>query len=171
MGQFDNKQFAGLDLAAGSCDNVYYANRSDIELAFGSTNVQKWADLNNNLDDDEIDGRICWSLLNSHARINDRLSDGPYVIPFEAPYPTQIILLTSKLAGVFLYDSRRITDRQEEVKGIDFFRKDIEMTLSGILNGRYKLYGVTRANNSPFAIKAPTKDRTSSRFIGTESCT
>src|SRR5262245_41738985 len=102
MGQFDGKQFEGqqfngqqFNVGAGGggptseCDGLYYANRSDVEVIYGTHNINKWADVENDGDVDLIGQRICWALQNSHAQMNDRMAGGPYLVPFIQPYPRQ----------------------------------------------------------------------------------
>jgi phage gp36-like protein len=174
MGQFDSQQFEGAadtPVIVTECTGLYYAERTDVELAFGQTNVSKWADVNNDEDADDIETRICWALSNGHAYINDRLNGGPYAIPFELPYPTQIILCTAYFAGAFLYDSRGVTDMEDgkEKNQVSFFKKYVEEYLRGLLSNRFNLVGVTRANNSPFILTTPEKTSFNSRFFGKKS--
>ncbi len=173
---FGNSAFpggGGSVVPPTGCVGLYYAERTDIELAFGSDNVEKWADVNNNDNSTEIADRICWALKNSHFYINDKMTDGLYSIPFVLPYPVQIIMCCAKLAAVYLYDSRGITDMQEngqEKNQMSFFRKECTEYLRGLLAGRYKLDGVSYGVNTPFAVAVPKTDREASRFFGSKSC-
>jgi len=157
------------------CVGLYYAERSDIELAFGKTNTEKWADVNNDANATEIADRICWALKSGHSYINDRLNGGPYVIPFVLPYPVSIILCTSYYAGVLLYDSRGITDMQEdgtEKNQVSFFRKWVEEYIMKILANRANIVGVDRRDSSPFVVSNPldSPDPEGTRFFGTKPC-
>lgn len=173
---FNNSAFpgggSGVTPPTG-CVGLYYAERIDIELAFGSTNVSKWADVENTDNATEISDRICWALKNSHYKINDKLTDGLYVIPFVVPYPAQITMCCAKLAAVYLYDSRGVTDMQQDGKAknqMSFFRKECDEYLRGLLSGRYKLDGVDYGVNTPFISESPKTDITASRLFGSKSC-
>jgi len=113
-----------------------YAVRADIELIFGSTNVSKWADLNNDEDAGEITARIVWALTLAEERVNNRLRQGKYDIPF-ATAPTEITDLTARWAGVILYDSRLVIDGEDS--DLSRHEKTVEDRLSKILAGKIKL--------------------------------
>jgi phage gp36-like protein len=153
-GNFGITQFSGGSATPqpgpGPCDGVYYADRADIELIFGNTNVVTWADVDNDGDDTLIVNRICWALQLSHYQINDRLTGGAYVIPFVIPYPVQIIDCCARLAGVLLYESRGIidaTDTQKPRNTVTYHRDLVEKTLRAVLDGRMQFLGQMVATN------------------------
>lgn len=124
------------------CDEPMYAARTDIELIFGRTNVQKWADLDNEEDQDFISSRICWALAESRAAFDDRLRGGPYTVPFEEPYPRQIIVMSARLAGVILYDSRGVADSADEDNpnhALTMHRKMVEKFFQKVLGDQIRL--------------------------------
>lgn len=95
------------------CGGATYAERTDVELIFGRTNIYKWADVDNEEDDDFVAQRICWALQESYAYFNDRLRSGPYTIPFSTP-PARVISMSARWAGVILYDARGISDTSDD---------------------------------------------------------
>jgi len=111
--QFGSKQFPGGGAVTPVTPGSWYATRNDIELIYGKTNVFQWADVDNNENETDIDARIEWALKNSYYRINDRLNQGPYTVPFVTPFPNQVIVTSARMAGIELYDSRGITDFAE----------------------------------------------------------
>ena len=140
--QAGNFPGGGVQSASVGCDGVYYANRSDIELLYGTSNVTKWADVDNNGVLDDITNRICWALQNATADIDSRLLGGPYKIKFATPYPIIIITLCARLAGIMLYDSRGITDFSEEglPKHQLFYHKEmVNTTMNGILSRKIRI--------------------------------
>lgn len=150
--EYKPKHFDGGTRSVAGCDGVYYANKSDIEIIFGSDNVTKWADLNNSSDQTEIDARICWSLQQAHSQINDRLTPGPYKIPFETPVPIQIIDTCARLAGVILYESRGITDMTDGEKPknqLTYHRQLAMKLLNNILNDRVQFLGLKHTADYP----------------------
>lgn len=118
-----------------------YAQRQDVEMIFGSQNVEKWADLDNREDQYHIAQRISWALELAKAKIDDTLRDGPYEIPFSAPYPTTIKDVNARWAGVLLYDSRGIQDTDEDGKvndNLKVHRVYVEDFLKKVLAGKIK---------------------------------
>lgn len=91
-----------------------YGSRDGIENRFGKPNVSKWADLSNNEDLDEIAARITWALGQADTDINTYLRDTQYTIPFTEPADDKIVQIADILAGVHLYESRGVTDADEE---------------------------------------------------------
>jgi phage gp36-like protein len=94
---------------SGAPSSGSYCVRADIEAVFGSTNVERWADLNNDGNATEITARIVRAIQIAEAEVNDRLRGGPYSLPFST-VPVAIENLTASLAGVWLYESRGVED-------------------------------------------------------------
>ena len=90
-----------------------YAARTDLDDVFGSVNINKWADLENQQDSALITARVNRALLYADAVIDDTLRGGLYALPIEtkaAATPTLIVDIASKLAAVWLYELRGNTD-------------------------------------------------------------
>jgi hypothetical protein len=133
-------------------DRVPYPTRGDVEAVFGVENVKKWADLDDDQDEIKIAARILWARQEASDEIDDRIRCGPYVVPFESPYPRQVVRRSAILAGVILYDSRGATDmdvNDEPMHRLSPMRKQVEKWLSQILAGRVKFSGVSRATEIP----------------------
>lgn len=123
-------------------DGVTYSADSDVEAIYGSTNVDKWADLNNNEDAGEITARKLWAREQAYARVNARLLHGPYEIPFDSPAPTLVVRMEAALAGVYLYQSRGVTDFDADGRAVDQLaheRKQFDVDVRDILTRRLRL--------------------------------
>lgn len=157
---FDNNLFAGSlfasNLFAGAgdqgevdvdypCDH-HYCDRDDVELVYGRSNVAKWADLNNDQDENDIAERIGWACCLATSEIDDRLRDGPYDVPFEEPWALSLVDATARLAGTLLYDSRGAIDvgaDDDPAHSLAPMRKRVEKFIKSVLAGR------TRPGASP----------------------
>lgn len=128
-----------------------YGTREGIEIIFGTKNVAKWADANNDNDAGDIAARIGWALDEATDRINDRLRRGPYEIPFEAA-PRRIVSLCNRLAGIILYETPRGLVDEGPQAAIAEMRDEIDNTLDAILRGREKLDASITSNDVPLAV-------------------
>lgn len=91
----------------------YYSDSNDVKMLYGENNVIKWADLDGNCSNAFIMNRIAWANAQAYTYINARLRGGVYKIPFEDPYPLEIVELSARWAGVLLYESRGLADAAE----------------------------------------------------------
>ena len=118
-----------------------YAQRGDIEQVFGKTNTVKWADLDGMGVKVDIDARIKWALETSYAELHDRLRNGPITIPMPAPYPRTLVRVQAQMAGVWLYESRGITDNQEGNHQLAWHKKEIARLITDIHAGKLIMEG------------------------------
>jgi phage gp36-like protein len=131
-------------VSAGSSGVNVYATCKDLTILFGRDNINKWADLNNNGDEDEIEERKIWSLRIASRRIDDRLRGGPYLVPFALPYPESLVDATAKLAGVILYEGPRgLSDTDEGDHALIGYKNEVQVWLASALNGRVRFRGVS----------------------------
>jgi len=113
-------KLAQFTLGAGTAivqtlDGTVYCSESDINQVYGGDNVQKWADLNNNEDADEITARINRAITVATNGINDILRGGRYALPItDTTAAVALIDLCATLAGVWLYESRGVEDFDPE---------------------------------------------------------
>ena len=134
-----------------------YCSRSDVEDVFGPDNVKKWADLNNNGDETEINDRITRAITVVTNTFNDFWRGGPYELPItESGAAASIVHHAACLAGVLLYEWRGIEDFDEEtgkpVHKLAYFRKEAEKFMQAVKTGRLRLDATTgrRSAASPF---------------------
>jgi phage gp36-like protein len=117
-----------------------YCTRADINGLFGAENVDSWADLDNRGNATTMKARVDAAIEYADAEIDGYLRGGPYAIPF-ATTPTLIRLASCRLAGVWLYESRRITDTPDEgeTERVSFHREQAERTLERVRRGDIRL--------------------------------
>ena len=121
---------------------VVYATRADIEAVFGTINVEKWADLNNEKVSADIAARITSAIAVATAYIDDRLRDGtPYTFPLAAGLvvPTTIVDICAKWAGVWLYESRGIADTDEKEHRLTHHKEYVDKVLDSLTSGKLTL--------------------------------
>tara|TARA_Y100000780_G_scaffold231876_1_gene259401 strand:+ start:62 stop:553 length:492 start_codon:yes stop_codon:yes gene_type:complete len=127
-------------------DGDYYGNEADVFNIFGQESVERWSDADNNGVKDGT--RIDWSLFMSKSIIDGRFREGPYIPPFgvrgTAADPTagtvEAIMqyLSASIAGVILYDTRRVIDSESE-DAVAQQRKNVDKMISQLLTGQLKL--------------------------------
>lgn len=119
-----------------------YSARTDIEAHFGKSNVKTWADLDNDGVIASITARIAAAIVYADNVIDTRLRGGPYDIPF-ATTPTLITHVSAKLAGVWLYESRGVTDFDSTTgrpqHQLHWHKMDALKTLMGLRSCRIRL--------------------------------
>jgi hypothetical protein len=116
-----------------------YCVQSDLELVWGSNNISKWADANNNANAGEISARIAWAIEAADADINDRLRRTWHDLPFST-IPFRIKNLSARLAGIKLYKSPRgLTDGDETNEVMNNEMESCENELCNIIAGILKL--------------------------------
>ena len=125
-----------------------YSIRSDVDLIYGRRNVDKWADLDNAGTQAIIDARVTWAIALADAEIDSELSGTSYAVPFTGTIPTLIKDLSARLAGVYLYDGRRLGDEEESTDQVRLHRKICAKRVKRIIAGQQVIAGVTRAVNS-----------------------
>ena len=131
-----------------------YSTRADTELVYGSENVQKWADINNLQDRDEITDRVAWAIEQAYDDINARLKNCKYTVPFASPYDPIVVDLSARQVGIVLYDSRMLVD-SPEFDALQFHRKTVEEMFVKIHGGQLSLITYTpTAVNFPQAISS-----------------
>ena len=137
------------------CAGFTYAQRLNIEQIFGRTNVFKWADINNDQNASDVAIRICWALNVASNRITDRLTGGPYTMPFQQPYPEQLVEQTARMAGVLLYNSRGMVDvDDDDTDPITNHQDQVKEFVLDILSSRLRFRGVSYAvSSTPMVVK------------------
>lgn len=89
-----------------------WTSRLELERMFGATSVAKWADLENLAVAADIIERIDWACREATEDARLRLKGSPAGLLRNAPRPLRI--MTTRLAGVLLYESRGIVDTSSE---------------------------------------------------------
>ena len=120
-----------------------YATRNDLNRVFGKDNIDRWADPENSGSDPAwITERINWACEIGSANFEGRLAEGPYAIPIEMDgnndYPPMVVLIVASIAGVTLYDTRRVADSDGNDQ-VAQQRKNFELFIRQIMRGQLKL--------------------------------
>lgn len=109
-----------------------YCQEADINALFGSTNVLKWSDLDN--DGSADTGRINAAIAAAGDEIDSWLRPTQYTIPLadeDGNTPTIIETLAAEYAGVWLYTHRGV-ERDHELQPV---AEKVQATLQQIRNG------------------------------------
>ncbi len=90
-----------------------YASEAEIKQIFGSTNVDKWSDLDDDANASNMAARIAVAVLVADDQIDDAARGMPYRIPLAnaaGSTPRTIINLAATIAGLWLYEARGTND-------------------------------------------------------------
>lgn len=90
-----------------------YAERSDLDELYGSINIDKWADPDNQKETALITARVTRALAYADAIIDDSLRGGLYVLPVvDKASATPVIIndMAAHIAAVWLYELRGTQD-------------------------------------------------------------
>lgn len=91
-----------------------YHGVSDVYNEWGRKNVLIWLDLDNDRDQAVMNSRLQNFINRTESYVNARLAYSPYIIPFTAPIPLEIIEVCAVLTGVFCYRPRSNEDFDPE---------------------------------------------------------
>ena len=131
--------------------------RRDVELVYGKDNVNLWGNPDNIEDYAEIEARIEWANEYAEQEFLGRIAEGPYD-PEEVrtTLPKMAVLICASLAGVHLYDTRRVIDSDESTNRVAKQKKNVDRWIGQIMSGQLKLIDPTTyvplkktAQNSP----------------------
>jgi len=144
-----------------------YATRSNIEDAFGVTNVEVWADLDADEDSTKITNRITRALAIAEEEVDESLRNGAYVVPVtmdvDGVLGVSVTLtdVTAKLAGGWLWENRRLedTDKDEDSSRVSSHAKRARAILTEIASGKRKL-NAYRQDDDVLAPSADTQTLT-----------
>lgn len=125
-----------------------YCTVTDLNNAFGSTNVTKWADVNNTLVQADIDARIEWAIANADDYLNSKLRKSRYQFPLadDSDIPPILARMSAYYAGVLLYESRGVTDVGPDGKtqhALTAQKNSVDEFIRDIHSRRLELVGVT----------------------------
>lgn len=126
--------------------------RTDIDNVVGSSNVTKWADLNNNRDADEITARIdyCIQLASEFILAKCRLLPHDLATIQASSIIKHAVALK---AADLLYGPRRVDDTDVDKDLMSGYRKEAADIIKGIADATLDL-GITRTNQPfPFVVK------------------
>jgi hypothetical protein len=93
-------------------------DRKTLELTFGRDNIFKWADLDNNSDEADVELRIAHALAWAQSHFESMLKGSP-----EPPSSITVEDVILKFAGIWLYESRGITEQDADRSPVAHHRK------------------------------------------------
>jgi phage gp36-like protein len=141
-----NDAFLAVD-GTEPCEDTYSTD-DDMELAFGRSNLLKWADVDNNRDWDAVKRRMTWARTQAKAELDARLRDSAYQFPLDITnrclIPTLLTRMEAYLAAVLLYESRGVTDVGPDGKAqhaLMWHRQRVEQFIKQIFARQVKLDG------------------------------
>lgn len=123
-----------------------YCTRTDIERQFGPSNVSTWSDLENKGNALHVIERVVEAIVYAEEYINGVLLGGPYSVPF-IDVPEIIKRLAATFAGIWLYESRGVTDFDNDtgqpIHRYAYQKQSAKSMLLNIKKGTFRLPGVT----------------------------
>lgn len=133
-----------------------YTTRTNLDIVFGKSNIDKWADANNNGNATQIAARVAWAIAKADAHINDRLRSRGYTLPFD-PVPNAIEEISNALAGCNLYGKPRgLVDGDAATEMLFAAKEEAENELTNIASGLKRLDATYASVSKPFVV--PSSD-------------
>ena len=113
--------------------------QSDLNMVYGTVNINQWADADNLQDAPTITARCNWAINIAYNYILGRLSDR-YDISTFVSLPAVIFELITKRAGIELYRSPRgLVDGDPATASLNSMSLEVESKLDQILSGLLQL--------------------------------
>jgi hypothetical protein len=136
------------------------SDQNDVEFVFGALNVQRWADADNTGNATIITNRITWANDYAEQEFLGRIAEGPYDMEeVRTTLPKMAVYICASLAGVYLYDTRRVVDSESNSDRVAKQKKNVDRWIAQIMGGQLKLLDPTTyiplkktAQNSPSTI-------------------
>lgn len=114
-----------------------YCTVSQLYQRFGADNINKWADLNNERDTDEITNNIIDAIVTTSADMTDQFRDKRYQVPFADPIPYSIMQATRLQAGYNLSTARGMVE--DDDTALQNAEKEAQTTVKRIHAGQIRL--------------------------------
>ena len=121
-----------------------YISKADVEALFGTSNVAKWSNLDND-DAQTNEARIDDAIDYAEGLIDDRLRDSKYAVPLVGNSTNALRTIknvAAQLAGWWLYRARGLRDDDETTDKMATHEEDAQGIIDGYLSGRMKLDAV-----------------------------
>lgn len=120
-----------------------YTNVLNLYSLYGKVNIRKWADLDGDKNNDDIDNRIDARLVDAEDYVNSRLIQGKYDAPFTGTAPKIVTYITTLYAGILLYESSRVAAGSKSMREeVSRQRQQFNMYMKQILSGQLLLANV-----------------------------
>lgn len=119
-------------------DSRVYITRETLELIFGQANIQRWADLDGDRNDDKIRNRINFAIQTASAYIETILRGRNYT---SVTVDDSVKRLIAQIAALHLYDAREIIDGDPAADRMSVVRQQVDEYLGKIRRGEITLKG------------------------------
>jgi len=110
-----------VDGPAAAFANTYCVT-ADLEQVWGSTNVEKWSDLDNDKDAVKMLSRQALACRMAYVIVNDYMADSRYAVPLldkgTTTTPLAVQNVAAVFAGVWLYNNRGVHDTGLSKRGL-----------------------------------------------------
>lgn len=133
-----------------------YSSQSDIENVFGTDNVRKWSNLDNNVTGANTT-RIATAIALADRQIDNMLRRSKYAVPLQGTHGAlvEVTNWSATLAGVWLYEARGLEDTNEItgqlVSKFSGHRRRVENEIKAVLSGKIELAANRQESRSPTA--------------------
>lgn len=135
-----------------------YCTDADMHSTFGKTNVDSWADVENDGLESSIVARKDWARVCAKGYLDARLAGCRYKFPLANPASAPVPLRQAEAyyACMLLSESRSITDVEEGDAGdLKWVAKRVEKFVSDVWAGKLTFPGLPTVTGSPID-NAPT---------------
>ena len=129
-----------------------YISQSDVEDRFGEDNVAEWSNLNPDATEADTD-RIENAIAHAEDHVDNRFRNSRYAVPLVAVSGTlyQVHDWCAKLAGLWLYEHRGISDDDAEGGKLGDLAEKVEQEIDGVLSGSVDLNAQLNHDDAPSA--------------------
>jgi len=136
--------------------DAYWTSAEELFKVFGRSSVQRWADMENSGNKEEIADRVQYAVEWATVEAKSRLSGAPCGAIVDPP--TNLRYAVTQLAAVQLYSGRGIQDNGDDREGrhrLLQHKRDADKFFMRVHAGQIRLQGTTPVTMVPTAI-APT---------------
>ncbi len=104
----------GVEYAELTANEMQWSSKRDLDNMFGTTNINTWADLENQGSAQVIADRIAWAVEAATEDAKIVLRNSPSNVDALTYVPTPLRVAVTRKAGVMLYESRGVLDVDAE---------------------------------------------------------
>lgn len=131
-----------------------YIVQADIENVFGAVNVAIWSNLDNDSEVADTD-RIASAILYGEEEVDNFFRGGKYNVPIVkisgSGCPAVVTDWASKLAGIWLYESRGHDDSDKPYHKFTKMKSDVMKSMDGYMVGSRKMAARIITSSEPTA--------------------
>lgn len=128
-----------------------YITREDLELKFGKRNIAKWADLDGEDEEANINARIDSICDIASAQADALVRGGIYKVPLTSA-PLEWKDMVTAYAGALLYEGRGVIDAEDEKNPLSDLKSEAIAWFQSVKAGRVRLSLDPDYVSSPVAV-------------------